>query len=304
LPPDFELDKYQVWAVHLIGGVFGALRGDRYREFLKAGELDRFINGPGGAFGDKVPDGGPGSKLPGTGSQSPIDALRVLFGGLASGLGEVDRAHGVDPAADGGDDIRVIHRHDNGTMGAIIHYADGSSEMWGINDDGLYESIVRNGDTLSDTVISAGANPGECRVERWTSVAGGPTVHEVWTYGPKGDRSPGEGGDEANADRNPLSGIGILGPLSMQQMLSQMEHPGKDEDELDQNTGKGAFQFTKEDEERLGRTAPALDTLDPNSGIDPLTALNLDPNQMHTRSEKDDRVDPNTGEKPMPGGGG
>ena len=89
----------------------------------------------------------------------------------------------------------------------------------------------------------------------------------------------------------------------MQQMLSQMKHPGKDLNELDPNTGDGGIKFTKEDKERLGRIVPGAEVLDPNSGIDPLTQLNFDPNQLHTRSEKDDRVDPNTGLKPMPFGG-
>jgi hypothetical protein len=60
--------------------------------------------------------------------------------------------------------------------------------------------------------------------------------------------------------------------------------------------------LTKEDEERLGRIAPAIETLDPHSGTDPLTGLGLDPDLMNTGSDKDDRVDPNTGQKPMPGG--
>jgi hypothetical protein len=89
----------------------------------------------------------------------------------------------------------------------------------------------------------------------------------------------------------------------MQEVMEQMAHPGEDSGELDQNTGKEVFRPSEEQQEQLGRTVPALDTLDPNSGIDPLTSLNLDPSKFRTRSEEDDRVDPNTGEKPMPGGG-
>jgi hypothetical protein len=303
MPTDFELTKDQVWAVHLIGGVFGGLRDDQYVEFLKAGELDRFLNGEGGAFGTAIADGGPGSKFPSAGAKNPLDVLRGLFGGLASGLGEVDQAHGVDPATERGDDIHVIHHHESGTMGAIIHYADGRTEMWGINDDGRYESMVRDGNTLTDTLISPGASTGQCIVERWTYVGGVLTAHDITKYGPFGDRSPGEGGGDENTDRNPLSGFGAAGPFSMQQVMEQMAHPEKGADELDQNTGKDPFRVSKEDQEQLGRTAPALETLDPNSGIDPVTSLNPDPDKMGSEGDTDDRLDPNTGQKPIRGGG-
>ena len=301
--PDYELSNHQLWNVRLINLVFGALRQDRYLEFLKTGELDRFLNGPGGAFGGTLADGEPGSKLPTTGTQSPFDALRGLFGGLAAGLGEVDRAFGVDPAATGPDHVRVIPHHENGVQGAVIHYADGRVEMWGFNDDGRYQSIMRDGHTVTNQLISPGESPGQCLVETWTYVDGRLTSHELVKYLPSGNRAPGESGGDANADRNPLSGLDILGPQSIQQMLYALENAGKDAHELDPNTGMDGLQLTKEDEERLGRIAPAFETLDPNSGMGPLSSLNLDPNQMTTRSEKDDRIDPNTGLKPMPGGG-
>jgi hypothetical protein len=299
--PDFELPKELVWDVHLINGVFGAVREDRYLEFLKAGELDRFLHNDSGSFGKDIPGGEPGSKFPSAGSQNPVDVLRGLFGGLASGLGEVDRAHGVDPAGERGDDIHIIHHHESGTQGAVVHYADGRREMWGINDDGRYESIVRDGNTLTDTLMTPGSVPGQCLIEKWTFVNGVLTSHELTKYGPYGDHSPGEGGGDDNTDRNPLSGLGPIGPFSMQQVMEEMAHPEKGVGELDQNTGKDVFRPSEEQQEQLGRTVPALDTLDPNSGLDPLTSLNLDPNKLHTRTEDEERLDPNTGEKPIPG---
>ncbi len=302
MPPDFVLSKEQLWVTRLIGAVFGSLRDDSYLDFLKAGELDRIVNQPGGSFGGKVPDGGPGSKLPNAGGKNPLDVLGALFGGLAAGLGEVDRAYGVDPSADGKDEVQVIPLHENGTLGAIIQYADGRSEMWAIDADGVYQSIVRDGDTLTNTRIYS-YGPGECIVDRWTSVgAAFPGVHEVWKYGPDGARSPGDGGD-TNTERNPLSRLEALGPLSMEQIFNQMMHPGSYSDELDPNISKDGFRFNDEDQERLARTAPALDTLDPNSGIDPLTSLNIDSGRIRTSNDKDDRLDPNTGQKPVPGGG-
>jgi hypothetical protein len=290
-----------VWDVHVIGGLFGSLREDRYADFVKTGELDRFLNGQAGAFGQKVPDGAPGSTFPSAGGQSPGDALRGLFNGLGAGLGEVDHAGGTDPSSTDGDRTEIRTNRD-GTIVTTTLHADGSWDADAFYRNGNYVSNHGDGHGgISVTSVTAGSHEGDCTVTTIESAPGMPErTTSIRYHG--ADRSPGEGGSEANSDLNPLSGIDPMSPPSTQQMLDQLEHPGKDRDELDPNSKMGGFQPTKEDVERLGLTVPALDTLDPNSGVDPLTSLNLDPSQLRTRSEKDDRVDPNTGEKPMPGG--
>jgi hypothetical protein len=111
---------------------------------------------------------------------------------------------------------------------------------------------------------------------------------------------PSEDDGDENTERNPLSGINLLGPQPLRQMVEQTNDPANDLNGLDPNTGVPGFILTKDDQQHIGSTAPALEVLDTNNGSNPLTQLHIDPNQVHTRSEKENVVDPNTGQKPLP----
>jgi hypothetical protein len=306
MPKDAYLTKHQIWGVRLLAGFFGALRGNLLTEFLTSDELERFLReAAGGSFGGKVPDGTPGSKFPGVGVSNPLDVLHDIFNSLGSGLGEIDRSGEANPAAADGDRV-TIGRSPDGTIQTDIVHRDGTRDSFVMFPDGSYQSEHTEGPGHYDRVhIVPGAHPGEVTIYEYHGRPGYPEVGTRIVY-PAGRQhnSPGEDGSgDTNSDPNPLSGINILGPQSMQQMLNQMKHPGKNPDKLDPNSGAGGITFTEEDKERLGRIVPSAEVLDPNSGVDPLTQLAFDPNQMRTRSEKDDRVDPNTGLKPKPGGG-
>jgi hypothetical protein len=302
MPPDGDLNKYQFWGLHLVGDLFDSLHDDRYADFLKDGELDRFLHSGQGPFGGKLPDGGPGSRFPGTGGEGPGDALHGLFTSMVAGLGEVDLVGGADPASADGDRFEVRTARD-GTIVTTISHADGSWSMTGTSADGS-RTILNEGDghgAISVVVIERGEHEGDWTVTTVDTAPGRPDRETTTRYHGT-DRSPDDGGSDSNSDRNPLSGVDPLRPPSIEQMLDQVEHPGRDQGELDPNAGLEGFQPTKEDQASLGLVVPALETLDPNSGVDPLTSLNLDPTLMHTRDDKDDRIDPNTGSKPMPGG--
>lgn len=281
MPEEYELTKYQLWGLGLLRGFFGALHDGQLPSFLKSDELASFMRQirEGDPFGGKTPDfGRPGSELPG-GGMDPLDVARDLFRSLSFGL--TDRSGGVDPATRP-DDQDELHMTRN---------SDGSLETFYIDDDDRYswkrEDAKGNVETTTMTPDPTG---------------GGFTVEEHY-YSRDGDRkrtmhydgAPGDDGGDANSDRNPLTGMNVIGPQSNEQAISALQHPGKDPDELDPNSGISAFSLTEAEQERLGRIVPGLEVLDPNSGMDPLSQLNLDPNQLHTRSEEDDRIDPNTG---------
>jgi hypothetical protein len=334
VPDERELTKEAIWGLYLVQGFFGALLKGRGWSFIESDEVRRFLHqAKRGSFGEKIPDGGtPGSEIPGTGTQDPLDVLAGLFSGIGSSLGEVDRPGraGKDRKPDGPSVLpdgthQTIHTDaETGDRVTIRRYADGSISTWTAHRDGSADGFrwfpdnhtamfhvdhTPNGSTEfgagfheSGTGVEThpGGNAREVVTNSFHWHNG--TVHQdgpprVW----RRENSPGEDGREANSDRNPLANLETIGPHSLAQMTEALRHPAKDVD-LDPNTGRKGPQFTDADKERLGRIVPNADLLDPNSGVNPLAALNLDPSRMHTRSEDDDRVDPNTGLKPQPGG--
>ncbi len=271
--------------------------------------LHDLFGGLGAGFGD----GTPGSKLPDVGGGGPLDVLHDIFSGPASGLGKIDHQAGGDPAATGSTNIEddghghviTTHKDDQGNITRIDNDGHGNIQVHTDNRDGSSEEFELHADGSSRGSQSYANGGGD-----WWSISsdghGGSHIvggdHHSRNYGPDGrPYSPGEdGGGDTNSDRNPLSGIDIGAPQSMEQMLNQMKNPGKDPNDLDPNTGAGGITFTEQDKERLGRIVPGAEVLDPNSGIDPLSQLNIDPSQIHTRSEEDD-LDPNTGQdQPLP----
>lgn len=330
MPDERELTKEALWGLYLVQSFFDALLKGQVWSFIESDEVRRFLHqAKRGSFGEKVPDGGtPGSEIPGTGTQDPLDVLGGLFGGVGSSLGEVDhpdraakdrKPDGTSVLPDG--TRQTIHTDaETGDRVTIRTYADGSISTWTAHRDGSADGFrwwpdntsgmfhvdhTPNGSTefaaglhQDGTVVDVhhGDTAGEW-VTRWGHWDAGTAYldrREVW-------QSPGEDGREASSDRNPLASLEAVGPLSLAQMTNALRHPSKDLN-LDPNTGKSGLQLTDADRERFGRIVPSADVLDPNSGVDPLTGLNLDPNQVHTRTEDDDRVDLNTGLKPQPGG--
>jgi len=327
---DTQLTKYQIWGVHLLGGFFDALHRGQLPEFLQSDEIERLLQQvASGSFGSNIPDGTPGSEFPTTGGKDPLDVLHGLFQGVASGLGRVDHSGQADPASEYGDreynrrDIQNVTTTEQRTaFGSsvnrdeiTIYLKDGSTDTFtedydeNGNSTRFERSHMDHGSTsLTFERIEPESHDGSRVTTGTFDEHGEQHVNRVFHLDRGGrllrSESPGEdGGGDTNTDRNPLDNIEVVGPQSPQQMISAMQHPGKDSEEFDPNTGGSGFKLSEADQERLGRIAPGAEVLDPNSGVDPLSALNLDPNQIHTRSEDDDRVDPNTGLKPVPTGG-
>lgn len=283
MPEDYQLTKYQRWGLGWLRGVFAGLQQGQLPGFVKGDELASILRQirEGGFFGGKIPDGEPGSEFTGTGSMDPLDLARYLFRSLLPGMGERDGSGGVDPAT----------RPDDQHVGTLTtRFADGSVETFTLEENGRFS--IKNIDAKGN-VYTANVTPhsdGSSTVVVETRSWDGHETRKTFTW------SPGEDGSgDGNTGSNPLIGINVMGPQSNEQAISALQNPGKDSNELDPNSGLSGFKLTEAQQERLGRTVPALDVLDPNSGKDPLSQLNLDPNQIQTRSEEDDRIDPNTG---------
>lgn len=294
MPVDYELTEYQQWGVGMLLGFFGVLYNGQLTGFLNADDLASFVRQirEGGPFGGEIPEGRPGSKFPGTGLTDPLDIARDLFRSLLSGLGETDGSGGVDPAT----------RPDSEPVGTFtISRADGSVSTFTREEDGRtwVKTIDAKGNEISIMVTPDRDGTGGPTVVVETHSRDGQETRKSFRYSPGVD-----GAGDGNSDLNPLSGINVVGPQSNEQAISALQHPGKDPNELDPNSGIRGFSLSETEQERLGLIVPALDVLDLNSGMDPLSQLNLDPNQIHTRSEDDDRIDPNTGLTAFPVRGG
>lgn len=286
------------------------------------------IRGPGG-FG-QIPSGLTGSNFPGAGSnpldgqnpfgsQNPLEILHGIFQGLGFDLGKIDHSGGIDPAAtpdggttpattstthdDGHGNVTDVTDDHQGNVAVHTQHSDGSAEDFSLSADGSSSGSKRdvNG-RIEYFMITMDRQGGGFTIERGYHDTDGSNERRSSHYGADGQQhSPGEdGGGDTNTAPSPLSGVAIGGPQSAEQMLNQMQYPGQDPNELDQNTGLGGLKLTEADKEGLGWFVPALEVLDPNSGIEPLAQLNIDPNQIHARSEDDDRIDPNTGLQPLP----
>ena len=219
----------------------------------------------------------------------PLDILADIFRSMGSGLGEIDRGAGVDPAS----------RPDDG-QGPIttnVTHPDGSEESFTTDGQGGYTYKSQNAEgTVVTTIITQDKDGGGFTVDESKYSRDGQSFRRTVHYVNGVPMSPGEdGSSDANSDRNPLSGMNVIGPQSMWTVLAGMQHPGKDPAEVDPNTGLSSFTLSESEQARLGLIVPAMEVLDPNSGMDPLSQLNLDPTQLHGRTEDDDRIDPNTG---------
>jgi hypothetical protein len=312
MPQVSQSTTNQIRGLHLLRGFYDALEHDQLHEFLRTNELERFLHEiASGPFGGQIPDGEPGSEFPGLGLSNPLDILHDLFNEAGGDLGIVDNPGSSDGLSfNTGDDkpTRVItHDAETGVATVTEHnpethtttitqtFRDKHVETY-TEVGGREPSVTRTNSADGSKITLTPDGHGGMNEDR--SDAHSHTVRHVKASGMSDDERV-----DMNSGQNPLSGIAILGPQSMQQMINQMRHPDKDSDELDPNSGSGGIELTEEDRERLGRIVPRLDVLDPNSGIDPLTQLNIDPNQIHARSEEDDRMDPNTGQEPTPFGG-
>ena len=335
MPDKSPLSKSQIWGLSMLQRFFDAVRKERLREMLESDELRRFLDqARRGTFGDEVPDVTPGSKIPGTGAQDPLDVLDGLFHGVGARLGEIDRSGGVDPAAMEPDGVTIgpngtrqtIHTNpDTGDRVTIRTHTNGEIDVWTAHRDGSADGFTWKPDGSTGTVhvdhtpggspdFGAGIDQDSVEVDMYRGANGRDVVtvtvttrdghkeitgRSVWRPG----SAPGEGDGEANTGRNPLGGLEVVGPLSLGRMTDALRSADSRSEMLDPNTGKGGLKLTDADKERLGRIVPRAEALDPNSGVDPLSLFNLDPTRFRTRTEDDDRVDPNTGRKPMPGGG-
>jgi hypothetical protein len=302
-----EMTKYQIWRIQLLRGFFEALHKNQLQEFLKSDDITSFLRAAktDGLFGGKIPDGDTGSKFPGTGSKDPLDVLHGLFHGVGSNLGTIDHPGDVDPASDRDDGNMTIEDKPDGTIITTVTHPDGRVETWTTDERGGYQYSSRGGadDKEITTRITPDDNGKGFTVTEGYHLHDGRSSSRSTHYELDGGHSsPGEdGGGDTNGVRNPLSGVETLGPQSMQQMLSAIQHPATDSGKIDPNSGKDDFKLTEADKEKLGLTAAGADVLDPNSGLDPLTQLNLDPNKMNTGSKNDDELDrKNTGLKPVP----
>ena len=215
---DFELPKELVWDVHMMGGLFGSLREDRYADFLKTGELERFLNDRAGSFGDDLPGSEPGSKIPGVGRQSPADALHGLFNAMVTALGKVDHVGGADPSSADGDQTE-IRTNRQGTIVTTTLHADGSWDGDALYRDGHYVSNHGDGHGgITVTSVTGGDHEGDCTVTTIERARGCPSERPSSGTTARIDRLA-KVGATPDSDRNPLSGIDPMTPPSTQQML-------------------------------------------------------------------------------------